>query len=192
MYLIMLKCLFFNIKVTLPLWCLLLLPQMRTAKSISLTFKHFLKRFLSSFLFFIIIIFFLLWKSRCSKAPSNWKPAIYAQRLKPNIYNKLIQWEMSPQWPWSWSGNSHGHWSWLRQLSFIRTPRTVIFLTFLTSPTPHVLDTKGKINMKPILTISHSTGFTITYKAVYYGFHNLCEKIWVFGWRWPYFLSLSL
>lgn len=58
MYLIMLKCLFFNIEVTLPLWCLLLLPQMRTAKSISSTLKHFLKRFLFSFLFFITFFFF--------------------------------------------------------------------------------------------------------------------------------------
>lgn len=33
--------------------------------------------------------------------------------------------------------------------------------TFLTSATLHPLDTKVKINMKSILTASHSTGFTI-------------------------------
>lgn len=33
--------------------------------------------------------------------------------------------------------------------------------TFLTSATLHPLDTKVKINMKSILTASHSTGFTM-------------------------------
>ena len=47
MYLTILKHLFFNIEVTLPLRCLLFLPQMRIAKTISSPFKHFLKRFLS-------------------------------------------------------------------------------------------------------------------------------------------------
>lgn len=66
MYLITLKHLLFIIEVTLPLWCLLLLPHMSAAKSISSTFKHFLRRFLS-FFFPLLHYFSLLWKSRCSK-----------------------------------------------------------------------------------------------------------------------------
>lgn len=164
MYLIILKHLFFNIEVTLPLWCLLFLPQMRIAKTISSAFKHFLKRLLS-FSFprhYYFFFFFLLWKSRCSKATSNWKPAIHAQRLKPNIYDKLIQWEMSPQWPWSWSGNPCGHWPWWDSCHLSEPMHCDSRLgTFLTSATLYLLDTKSKINMKSILTTSHSIGFTI-------------------------------
>ena len=163
MYLAILKHLFFNIEVTLPLWCLLFshkweLPKL-SAHHLNTSLRDF---FLSLFLVFITIFFFLLWKSRCFKATSNWKPAIYAQRLKPNIYDKLIQWEMSPQWPWSWSGNPCGHWPWWDSFHLSEPVHCDSRLgTFLTSATLYLLDTKSKINMKSILTASHSIGFTI-------------------------------
>lgn len=161
MYLIILKRIFFNIKVTLPhdscyschKWEL---PNL-SAQLLNTSLRDF---FLSSF--HVFITFFLPWKSRCSKATSNWKPAVYTQRLKPNIYDKLIQWEMSPQWPWSWSGNPCGHWSWWDSCHLSEPLHYDSQLgTFLTSATLHPLDTKSKINMKSILTASHSIGFTI-------------------------------
>ena len=164
MYLTILKRLFFHIEVTLPRdacyschkWEL---PKL-SAQHLNTSLRDF---FLSLFLVFItIFFFFLLWKSRCSKATSNWKPAIYAQRLKPNIYDKLIQWEMSPRWPWSWSGNPCGHWPWWDSCHLSEPVHCDSRLgTFLTSATLYLLDTKSKINMKSILTASHSTGFTI-------------------------------
>lgn len=184
MYLAILKHLFFNIEVTLPLWCLLFLPQMRIAKTISSPFKHFLKRFLSfSFPCLHYYFFFLLWKADVLKlqATGNQQYMLKGWNL---IF--MISWSNEKCSPVT-LGHEVGTYvvTGPGETVFIyQNPCTVILdRTFLTSATLYLL-IQSKINMKSILTASHSIGFTPPYKIALMDSIIYVRRFGLSGWQW--------